>query len=266
MLIANLVSFSHISERNTNKSLSIYISHVLMEKIFRSTLRHHSCLIKFPLLQLHHHTLLINFTYVASLYNIPYTCPLIKLTIITSLCHYCHTCAISNLHCSNIIPHCFGSTHFIPPEFHSVQLKFTLILSSQTFTSYSIFNYIWNTSKLLLLSAEVEINPGLRPIDQNPVFCTICSRKINRGPQQDMEPTCSNKNCSARCHQACNGLSTGQTRHAKDSVCSIIWKCLQQGSGITEVIIPPNPVYEQPNRSSAVGKSCSVCKNPIHTR
>ena len=50
MLIANLVSFSHISERNTPTFLSIYISHVFMEKIFRSTLRHHSCLIKLPLL------------------------------------------------------------------------------------------------------------------------------------------------------------------------------------------------------------------------
>ena len=189
MLIANLVSFSHISERNTNKFLS-NICHVLMEKIFGSTLRHHSCLIKLPLLQLHHRTLLIKLTYIASLHKIPYTCPLIKLTIITSLRHYCHTCAISNLHCSKIIPHCFGSTHLIPPEFHSIQLRFTLILFSETFASYSIFNYIWNTSKMLLLSGDVEINPGLRLIDQNPVFCTICSRKTNRGPQQDMAPTC----------------------------------------------------------------------------
>ena len=81
-----------------------------------------------------------------------------------------------------------------------------------------------------------------------------------------MAPTCSNENCSARCHQACNGLSIGQTRHAKDSGRSIIWKCLQHGSGIAEVIIPPAPVYEQPNRPSAVGKSCSVCMNPIRTR
>ena len=222
MLIANLVSFSHISERNTNTFLSIYISHVLMEKIFRSTLCHHSCLIKLPLLQFHHHTLLIKFTYVASLCNIPYTCPLTKLTIITSLRHNCHTCSISNLHPSNIVPHCSGSTHLIPPEFQLVKLKFTSILFSQTFASCSIFNYVWNTSKLLLLSGDVEINLGHCPINQNPVFCTICSRKINRGPQQDMTPTCLNENCSARCHQACNGLSTGQTHHAKDSGRSII--------------------------------------------
>ena len=80
-----------------------------------------------------------------------------------------------------------------------------------------------------------------------------------------MAPTCSNENCSAQCHQACNGLSTGQTHHAKDSGCSIIWKCLQHGSGIAEVIIPPALVYEQPNRPFAVGKSCSVCMNPICT-
>ena len=42
-----------------------------------------------------------------------------------------------------------------------------------------ICNDIWNTSKLLLLSGDVKINPGLRPIDQNPVFCSICSNKIN---------------------------------------------------------------------------------------
>ena len=79
-------------------------------------------------------------------------------------------------------------------------------------------------------------------------------------------PTCSNKNCSASCHQTCNGLSIGQTRHVKDYGRSIIWKCLQHGSPITEVIIPPAPVYEQPNRPSVVGKSCFVCLNPIRTR
>ena len=191
---------------------------------------------------------------------------LIKLTAITSLHRNCYTRSISKLHHSNIISHCSGSTHLIPLDFQLVQLKFIFIIFSQTFTSYSIFNYIWNTSKLLLLSGDVEINPGPRLIDQNQVFCTICSRKINRGRQQDMAPTCSNENCSARCHQACNGLSIGQTRHAKDSGHSIIWKCPQHGSGIAEVITPPAPVYEQPNQSSAVGKYCFVCMNPIRTR
>ena len=144
-----------------------------MAKIFRSPLRHHSCLIKLTLLQLHEPTLLIKLMYVASSHHIPYTCPLVKFTVITSLHHNCYTCSISKLHHSNIISHCSRSTHLIPSDFQLVQLKFIFILFPQTFSSYSIFNYIWNTSKLLLLSSDVEINPGPQPIDQNPVFCTI---------------------------------------------------------------------------------------------
>ena len=102
LLIANSLSFSHISERNTSTFLIIYISH---EKIFRSPLRHLSCLIKLTLLQLHHHTLLIKLTNAASLHHIPYTYPLIKLTHITSLHHNCYTRSISKLYHSNIISH-----------------------------------------------------------------------------------------------------------------------------------------------------------------
>ena len=133
----------------------------------------------------------------------------------------------------------------IPSDFQLLQLKFIFISFSQTFASYSIFNYIWNIL-LLLLFSNIKINQGLRPIDQNPVFCTICSRKINRGPQQDVAPTCSNKNCSARYHKKPVMLYQRQTHHAKDSGRSVIWKCLQHGSGITKVI-PSAPIYEQPN-------------------
>ena len=249
ILIAISFRFSHSSERNTFAFLSLYISHALMEKIFRFPLRHHSCLIKLTLLQLHHRT---------SLIILPY---------ITSLHHNYYTCSILTLHYSNIISHYSVSIHLqIPSDIQLLHLPSIFISLTQRCASYSIFNYIWNTSKLLLLSGDVEINPGPRPIDQKPVFCTICSKKINRGPQQDMAPTCSDKNCNARCHQACNGLSIGQTRHAKDSGRSITWKYPQHSVGITEIIIPPAPVYERPNRPSAVGKSCSVSKNPICTR
>ena len=81
-----------------------------------------------------------------------------------------------------------------------------------------------------------------------------------------MAPTCSDESCNARCHQVCNGLSTNHTRHAKNSGRSITWKCPQHGTGIVEIIIPPAPVYELPNRPSSLGKSYSVCKNPICTR
>ena len=59
------------------------------------------------------------------------------------------------------------------------------------------------------------INPEPRPINQNPVFCTICSKKNNQGLQQDMAHTCSGENCDARCHHTCNDLSIDRTCHAK---------------------------------------------------
>ena len=102
-------------------------------------------------------------------------------------------------------------------------------------------------------------------MDKNPVFCTICFKKINWGPQQDMAPTCFDKNCNARCHQGWDGLSIRETHRTKNSGNSITLKCPQHGTGIAEIIIPPTPVYEPPNFLSAVGKSCSVCKNPIPT-
>ena len=51
-------------------------------------------------------------------------------------------------------------------------------------------------------------------------------------------------NLSSSCHQACNGLLISQTRHAKDSGCSIIWKCPQHGTEIVEIIIPPAPLLQ----------------------
>ena len=142
----------------------LYISHVLMEKIFCFPLRHHTHLIKLTLLQLHHRT------------------SLIKLTNITSLHHNYNTCSILTLHFSNITSHYSESIHLqIPSDIQLLRLSSIFISLTQRCTSHSIFNYIWNTSKLLLLSGNVEINPGPRPINQNPVFRTICSSKINEG-------------------------------------------------------------------------------------
>ena len=154
----------------------------------------------------------------------------------------------------------------IHSDFQLPHLSPTFNPLAQTYDPVPISNYIWNTSKLLLLSSDVEINSGPRPIDQNPVFCSISSNKINYGIQQDIAPTWSDKNCNAGCHQAYNGLSINQTWYGKNSGRSITWKCPQYGSGITEIVIPPPPIYELPSRPSAVGKSCFVCKNPIRTR
>ena len=60
-------------------------------------------------------------------------------------------------------------------------------------------------------------------------------------------------------------VSISETRHAKNSCCSITWKCPQHGTETAKIIIPPAPVYELPNRPSAVGKSCSICKHPFCT-
>ena len=241
IIIAISFRFSHNSERNTSTFLSLYISHVLIEKIFRFPLRHHSYLIKLTLLQLHHHT------------------PLIKLTYITSLHHNYYTCSKLTLHYS-------VSIHLqISSDIQLLHLPSIFISHAQRCASYSISNYIWNTSKLLLFSSDIEVNAGPRPINQNSVFYNICSKKINLGPQQDMAPTCSDENCNAHCHEACNGSSTGQTRLAKNSGCSVTWKCPQHGTGIAQIVMPSALVYERPNCSSAVGKSCSVCKNPIRT-
>ena len=148
ILLANSVSFSYISERNTFTFPTRYISHDLMEKIFPFALRHHPCLIKLTLLQLHHHTLLIKLTNTISLHHTPYTCPLIKLTNITSLCNNCYTCSISSLHCSNIISPCSGSTRLlIPLGIQLLHLPFIFIPFTQRSTSYSTSNYIWDTLK-----------------------------------------------------------------------------------------------------------------------
>ena len=157
--------------------------------------------------------------------------------------------------------------HFQVPSGFQLSFPTPTFVSLFHISVLTIFlNNAWNPSKLLLHSDDVEINPGPRPVDRNPVFSTICSSKVNRGIQQETAPTCSVTNCNARCHQACNGLSINQTRHEKSCGRNITWKCPQHGTGIAEIIIPPPPVFEMPNRPSAAGKLCSVCTNPIRSR
>ena len=98
ILIEISFRFSHSSKRNTFTFLSLYISHVLMEKIVRFPFHHHSCLIKLTLLQLHHRT------------------SLIKLTNITSLHHNYNPCFILTLYYSNIISHYSVSIHLQIPS------------------------------------------------------------------------------------------------------------------------------------------------------
>ena len=103
----------------------------------------------------------------------------------------------------NITSHSTVLVHLqIHVDFQLPHLPSTFVSLAQRYVPYSISHYIWNTSNLLLLSSDAEINPGPRTINQNPVFCSICYNKINWGVQQHMAPTCSKENCNARCHQA----------------------------------------------------------------
>ena len=166
ILTAISFAFFQRSERNTLTFLSLCISQVLMEKIFCFELRHYTHLIKLALLQLHHRA------------------SLTKLTNITSLHHNYNTCSNLILHHSNIPSHSSVFIHLqIQSDFQLPHLPFTFVSLAQKYVPYSISNYIWNTSKLLLLSGDVEINTGPQQIDQNPVLSSICSNKITWGVQ-----------------------------------------------------------------------------------
>ena len=161
ILTAISFTFFQRSERNTLTFLSLCISQVLMEKIFCFELRHYTHLIKLALLQLHHRA------------------SLTKLTNITSLHHNYNTCSNLILHHSNIPSHSSVFIHLqIQSDFQLPHLPFTFVSLAQKYVPYSISNYIWNTSKLLLLSGDVEINTGPQQIDQNPVLSSIYSNKI----------------------------------------------------------------------------------------
>ena len=98
--------------------LSLYISHVLTEKIFRFSLRHHPSLIKLTFLQLHHRT------------------SLIKLKYITSLHHNYYTWSILTLHYSNVISHDSVSLHL------QIPLDIQLLHLTSFFISILIFIFI----------------------------------------------------------------------------------------------------------------------------
>ena len=97
----------------------------------------------------------------------------------------------------------------------SPRIPQAIILSSPpSFTYFILISFStlkWDFLELLLLSGDVDSNPGPCPVDNKLVFCTICSLKIKRGVQQRMAQT----DCYAQSHQVCNGLTANQTRHTK---------------------------------------------------
>ena len=162
-------------------------------------------------LQLHHNTYIIKLTSITSLHFNYITCS----NLIASSNSITSYALIISLHHS---PH-YNHTAIPPVTIHlriSTGTQFphsatTFLSPFQTFVPISISNDIWDTSKLLLLSGDGKTNLGLRPIDNNPVFCSICSSKINRGIQQDIAPMCSETDCNLQRRHACNDLTANQT-------------------------------------------------------
>ena len=173
-------TFFQRSERNTFTFLSLCIDHIFMAKIFRFQLRHQACLIKHTLLQLHHRTSLTTLMFITPApLTISTRDPLTFITrdphisitraplTSTTRAHYIHdTCSKLTLFHSNILFHypVFIYLH-IQPVSQLTYLSPTFSPLSHKSNSSPISKYIWNTSTLLLLSNEVEINPRPRPID-----------------------------------------------------------------------------------------------------
>ena len=112
ILIAISFRFSQSPERKTFTFLSLCISQVIMEKIFRFPFCHHSCLIKLQLLQLHH------------------PASLITLTNIRILHHNYNTCSILKLHYSNITSHYSAFIHLqIHSDFQLPPLPSTFVFT-----------------------------------------------------------------------------------------------------------------------------------------
>ena len=238
----------------------LHISCVRRKRCFAYIpLLHHACITSLTLLQLHHHKSLIKLT----LLQLHHHMFLIKLTSITSLHLNYKSCSKLTLHHSRIPPYSpeiihlqiqvFNFCIYHPPLFHSFINLFPL--PSQT-TSGILWNYCFLPSMSRLIQDHNQLI-------KTQVFAPYALIKLIKVFNKIWHLTCFNANCNAWCHQACNGLSTNQTRHTKICGCSIItWECPQHGTGIVKIFTPPPPVYELPS-CPATGKPWSLCKNPI---
>ena len=194
--------------------IPLCISFVLREHYFSyiSVLHHHAHTISLTSLQLHHHTFLIKLTSL-QLHHLTF---LIKFTSITLLHHYYFPCTkliispnsitlytlIIALYHSRILSISPMTIHLqIPSDANFSHSVLTFVSSFCKYFLTSVWNNIWDPSKLLLLCGDVETIPGLQPIDKSLVFCSICSSEINQGVEQDTAITCSDHNCNAQCQQ-----------------------------------------------------------------
>ena len=141
-------------------------------------LHHHTLLIKLTLLQLHHHTSLIKLTSITAL-HLNYS-TFSKLT--TSPNATIFYTVIITLHHPCILPMSPMTRHLqIQSGFQVSYPAPTFVSPFHIFVLITISNNTWDTSKLLLFSGNIETNPGLRPVDMNPVLWTYSLQKLIRG-------------------------------------------------------------------------------------
>lgn len=80
-----------------------------------------------------------------------------------------------------------------------------------------------------------------------------------------MAPTCSETDFYVGCHQACNSLTTNETRRTKYCGHTITLKRIHHGTGVAKIVIPPPSVFVQATRISSASKLCSFCNNLIRS-
>ena len=102
----------------------------------------------------------------------------------------------------------------------------------------TLLNYIWNLMFLILQAGDIETNPAPQKSDSNPVLCSICFKRINKGPNLEAASTCYNQYCEAWNHIHRHGITLSQNRHAKTMGREIRWFYPQHGNGKVEISRP----------------------------
>ena len=95
------------------------------------------------------------------------------------------------------------------------------------------------------------------------MFCSICSNRINCEIQQDTDNAPTKTAMHNVMKPAMVYLSTKPAM--RKILVTVSLEIPSTWGWYCRNYYPISPVYEFPNRSSVVRKSCSVCKNPIHT-
>lgn len=124
------------------------------------------------------------------------------------------------------------------------------------FDSIQAFIVNWDCPKLLLISRDVWSNTVLQTIDKSPVFCEICSSKINRSIQQVLAPTSTETSCSMQYHQRCHGLTPNQTWHT--NVDLTFCRNFLNTTLVLLILLIIYVIFLQPARIFAPCKLCSV--------